>query len=1154
MLKFTKLRLQGFKSFVDPIELAIEPGLTGVVGPNGCGKSNLVEALKWVMGETSAKQMRGSAMDDVIFGGSSDRPSRNVAEVVVHMDNAARVAPAMFNDAEELEIVRRIERDKGSNYRVNGQEVRAKDVQLLFADAASGSKSTALVSQGKIGSIISAKPQDRRMLLEEAAGITGLHSRRHEAELRLRGAETNLSRLDDILVTLESQLQSLKKQSRQATRYRNISDLINKAEAMLYHVRWIKAQEELNTNQEKLKGSQSIVAGLTANVANTTTQQLEAAEGVPELRTIEAEVAAKLQRFTLAREGLDEEANRIETTRLDRIHRLEQVKHDIARERDLAEDAAQAARKLGAEKTKIDGEREGEDEALTESERALEEASKAVAEIEAKLTSVGDRINEQDSERAGLNHAKTELTTRLERLSERFEDLSRQKSEVENEADEESGLSSVIEALGEKESARENANARLEGAESAAVAASEETDRARHALSDARVALSRIEAEEEALSQILEHEEADMWPPLMDAVSVDAGYEAALGAALGEDLNAPADEAAPVHWSVMGALEGAHPLPHECSALNRFVRAPEALSRRLSQIGVIDDDETGARLAPLLKQGQRIVSKSGALWRWDGYTVTTGAKTAATGRLEQLGRLRDVRASIKGVRENVAGVEAQAKSANDRVGKSKIAERDARIALKDSEEDAQRLRDSVAAIKSAVSERNSRLEGITQSVSAVEHDLGEARKQMSDTEQRLASMPDTEALRELVATMRSDLTGKRDTQIECQGVHGGHQRVAEERKRRLADIERELLSWSERKEGAEERIMHLEDRTREVQAELEELAKKPDEIKAKREELMVLIEESEGARKIAADQLAVAEQKLNHANKLLRESEAELAKSREDRVRIEGVVEQNRQGCDSIIERVRERLDCAPEDLPELAELKEGADLPELEQVERRVERLSRERDTMGPVNLRAEEEAREMGEQIEGLETERSDLVQAIEKLRRGINELNREGRERLLTSFHEVDKHFQELFQRLFGGGKAHLKLIEADDPLESGLEIMASPPGKRMQVLSLLSGGEQAMTATALLFAVFMTNPAPICVLDEVDAPLDDANVDRFCTLLEEMAEGGTTRFLIITHHRMTMARMDRLFGVTMGERGVSQLVSVDLEGAVELRESA
>ena len=388
MLKFTKLRLQGFKSFVDPIELAIEPGLTGVVGPNGCGKSNLVEALKWVMGETSAKQMRGSAMDDVIFGGSSDRPSRNVAEVVVHMDNAARVAPAMFNDAEELEIVRRIERDKGSNYRVNGQEVRAKDVQLLFADAASGSKSTALVSQGKIGSIISAKPQDRRMLLEEAAGITGLHSRRHEAELRLRGAETNLSRLDDILVTLESQLQSLKKQSRQATRYRNISDLINKAEAMLYHVRWIKAQEELNTNQEKLKGSQSIVAGLTANVANTTTQQLEAAEGVPELRTIEAEVAAKLQRFTLAREGLDEEANRIETTRLDRIHRLEQVKHDIARERDLAEDAAQAARKLGAEKTKIDGEREGEDEALTESERALEEASKAVAEIEAKLTSV----------------------------------------------------------------------------------------------------------------------------------------------------------------------------------------------------------------------------------------------------------------------------------------------------------------------------------------------------------------------------------------------------------------------------------------------------------------------------------------------------------------------------------------------------------------------------------------------------------------------------------------------------------------------------------------------------------------------------------------------------------------------------------------------
>lgn len=1154
MLKFTKLRLQGFKSFVDSTELSIAPGLTGVVGPNGCGKSNLVEALKWVMGETSAKQMRGSAMDDVIFGGSSDRPSRNVAEVVVHMDNTARGAPAIFNDSDELEIVRRIEREQGSNYRVNGQDVRAKDVQLLFADAASGARSTALVSQGKIGSIISAKPQDRRMLLEEAAGITGLHSRRHEAELRLRGAETNLSRLDDILVTLESQLQSLKKQSRQATRYRNISDLINKAEAMLYHVRWIKAQIEMSENEEKLKGSQSVVAGLTGNVASATTAQTEAAEGVPELRTQEAEAAAKLQRFTLAREGLDEEANRIEATRLDRIHRLEQVRHDITRERELAEDAAQAARTLGAEQTKIQSERQGEDEALSSSELALDEASAAVSEIENKLTSLGDRINEQDSERAGLTHAKGELSTRLELLSKRFDDLSQQKDEVEREVGEESGLASAIENLSEKKSDRENANARLEGAESTALAAFEETDRARHALSDARVALSRIEAEEEALAKILEHEESDMWPPLMDAVSVNSGYEAALGAALGEDLNAPANDAAPVHWSTLEALEGPYPLPQGCNSLDGFVQAPKALSRRLSQIGVVDDDETGARLASELKQGQRIVSKSGALWRWDGYTVTTGAKTGATQRLEQLGRLRDVRSGLQGVRANVANVETQAKAANERVEKAKTAERDARIALKDAEDDAQRLRDSVAAIKSAISERNSRLDGVNQSVGTVEHDLDQARRQMNETEQRLSSMPDTEALRHQVSAMRTDLTLKRDTQIECQGIHGGHQRRADERKRRLADIERELLSWRERKEGAEERIMHLEDRTREVQSELEELAKKPDEINTKRAELMGLIEQSEAARKVAADQLAVAEQKLSAANKLLRESEAELANAREDRVRVEGVVEQNRQGCQSITERVRERLDCTPEELPQLAELKEGTELPELEQVERRVERLSRERDTMGPVNLRAEEESREMGEQIEGLETERSDLVQAIEKLRRGINELNREGRERLLTSFHEVDRHFQELFQRLFGGGKAHLKLIEADDPLDSGLEIMASPPGKRMQVLSLLSGGEQAMTATALLFAVFMTNPAPICVLDEVDAPLDDANVDRFCSLLEEIAHSGATRFLIITHHRMTMARMDRLFGVTMGERGVSQLVSVDLEGAVELRESA
>jgi chromosome segregation protein len=346
----------------------------------------------------------------------------------------------------------------------------------------------------------------------------------------------------------------------------------------------------------------------------------------------------------------------------------------------------------------------------------------------------------------------------------------------------------------------------------------------------------------------------------------------------------------------------------------------------------------------------------------------------------------------------------------------------------------------------------------------------------------------------------------------------------------------------------------LTERRQSVSAEMERLAALPQEIAERRRALLDQIQASEEKRIKAADALATAENILAEAEKNLRESEVKLAQARERQIRAEGIVEQANQACTGIVERIRDQLDCAPDDLPEIAELKEDAELPELEGVERRLERLLRERDTMGPVNLRAEQETQEMTEQIETLNSERSDLIEAIEKLRKGISELNREGRQRLLVSFREVDQHFQNLFVRMFGGGTAHLKLTDSDDPLEAGLEIMASPPGKKLQSLSLLSGGEQALTALSLLFGVFLTNPAPICVLDEVDAPLDDANVDRFCSLLSEMAAEGTTRFVVITHHRMTMARMDRLFGVTMSERGVSQLVSVDLQGAEGIRATA
>ena len=1152
MLRFSKLRLTGFKSFVDPTELVIEPGLTGVVGPNGCGKSNLVEALKWVMGETSAKQMRGSAMDDVIFGGTSDRPQRNLAEVVLHLDNSDRIAPAMFNDTDELEVVRKIERERGSSYKVNGKDVRAKDVQLLFADAATGSRSTAMVSQGKIGQIISSKPQDRRMLLEEAAGITGLHSRRHEAELRLRGAENNLSRLDDILITLEGQLASLKKQARQANRYRNLSDHIRKAEALLFHIRWITALNSLESDRDNLKKAQTLVAEFSAIVANCTTKQINAADVVPGLRQSETHAAAQLQRLTLERESLDKEVGRIEAARLDKVHRLEQVSHDIARERNLAEDATGASERLGNEKHEIETTREGEQDAIEKATADLEDSTALVNDLESQHTRLTEKLATDEAERTSLARTVQDLETRIDRLSHRLRELSAQHRHLERDAAQTSGLNDAEQAQTNAEKAVSKAREHLEHTEVQSANTQDTSEEARHHMQEARVSLSRLEAEEQALAKLLETGEPEMWPPMIDAVSVEAGFEAALGAAMGEELDASSDVAAPVHWSALEAFSDTAPLPGGVKALSDVTQAPKALARRLCQIGIVDGMGEGEALMDQLKQGQCLVSRDGALWRWDGYTITEGAKTSATARLEQLNRLKDVRAGLEKSEATFDKAQNQASEAREVADTARDTERAARQALRDKETEHNQTRDQVAAMRAKIAEHNSKLEAVGAAVLTAEHDIEEAQGHKTESSATLADLPDTDLAREEVMKVREDLADKRAVHVEHQGLHSSLKRAAEDRARRLGDINTELLSWTSRSQGAAKRIEDLQQRVVQTRSELDELAKRPDEIKQKRRQLLDLIDASEQKRKTAADQLAVAEGALGEADRDLREGEGELAKAREHRVRIEGAVEQGKQACESIAVRTNETLKCGPDGLAEIAEIENSDEFPDLDVVDRKVDRLIKERDTMGPVNLRAEEEADEMGEQIDTLTNERADLISAIEKLRRGINELNREGRERLLTSFKEVDKHFQELFVRLFGGGQAHLKLIEAEDPLESGLEIMASPPGKRMQVLSLLSGGEQALTATALLFAVFMTNPAPICVLDEVDAPLDDANVDRFCTLLEEIAASGATRFLVITHHRMTMARMERLFGVTMAERGVSQLVSVNLEEAEEIRE--
>jgi chromosome segregation protein len=1152
-VRFTGLRIQGFKSFVDPTAITIEHGLTGIVGPNGCGKSNLVEALSWVMGESSAKRMRGGGMDDVIFGGTSDRPSRNVAEVVLTLDNSDREAPAAFNDNDEITVSRRIERGSGSTYRINGREVRARDVHLLFADAASGNRSGALVRQGQIAEFIEAKPTERRLLLEEAAGITGLHSRRHEAELRLRAAESNLERLDDVIAALEEQLGGLKRQARQASRYRNLSSLIRSAEARLLYRRWqdtVAAAEEARAG---LKALESGVAELTREAAAAAAAETEAAAGLPDLRRQEAEAAARLQRLNLARESLEAEEARLEAARGEIEIRLAQIAEDDARETDRSTDAAAAIARLEEERAALSAERNHEGEAREEAVAELDKAEAEVAEAEAELARLTQRLAVEDAERATLIQRIAAVSERLKRHGEDLDSVRGQRRELEDEARDKESLGSAEAELQQERAALVRARARAEEADAARGRAEEEATTARTALQTALLERDRLAAEEKALAELLAAEPEGEWPPLIDELDVEPGFEAALGAALGDDLIAPQEEGAPVHWRSLPAPADAPGLPDGVASLARFVRAPASLARRLRQIGVVEEPQAGRALQAKLAQGQRLVSRGGALWRWDGFTIADGASTAAAVRLRQ----RNRRAELAGERQ---AADVRFESARDvfearqkRVREAAAGDREAREALRTANLRQEEAHDRFAERSRRAAAAASRLAALTETATRLEAEMAEEEREAAAAQTSLEALGDGADLRRRIAAVSSGLAGLRRALMTRQSAVEMLAGKAEAREARLRTVAEEIASWTSRLDDATRQIEALSHRRREAEAERDGLDARPRAIAEERGALFERIEESEGARREAADRLAEAENRLAGLGRSRKEAEERLSEAREDRVRREAQATQAEQARASLAERIFERLECTPDEIAAIAGLKEGEEPPDGAATERRLERLLRERDNMGPVNLRAESEARELAERIESMQADREDLVAAIARLRQGISSLNREGRQRLLAAFEEVSKHFGEVFQRLFSGGKARLEFIESEDPLQAGLEILASPPGKRPQTLSLLSGGEQALTALSLLFAVFLTNPAPICVLDEVEASLDDANVDRFCSLLEDIAHHGETRFLLISHHRMTMARMDRLYGVTMAERGVSQLVSVDLRRAVALREA-
>ncbi len=1146
-MKFTKLRLIGFKSFVEPSEFIIERGLTGVVGPNGCGKSNLVEALRWVMGENSYKNMRASGMDDVIFSGSGNRPARNTAEVALFLDNSDRTAPAAFNDADEIQVTRRIEREQGSVYRINGKEARAKDVQLLFADASTGARSPSMVGQGRIGELIQAKPQARRQLLEEAAGISGLHSRRHEAELRLRAAETNLERLEDVVSQLESQIESLKRQARQANRFKMLSADIRAREAMLLHIRWVQAKEAEAEATSALNQATSVVAERAQAQMEAAKAQGIASLKLPELREEEAKAAAGLQRLQFARAQLEEDAGRLMRRRDELMRRLAHLADDIRREERLVLENAGILERLSNEEAELEEQLAEAGQMAEEILEAFSAASHVLAESEQALARLTAGRAEASARRNQLERAIRDLADRSQRLAQQSGEAERELQAIE------ARLSSLPDP-GEKAEQVEMAEAGLaermgeiQVLETAVTEARAAEALARRPVEEARQRLAGLETEARTIAKMLAAGATETgFRPVAEDITVSRGLEAALGAALGDDLQSGLDPSAPTYWSGAGEGAGDPPLPEGAEPLSRHVQAPAALARRLAQIGLVPAEQA-LRLMPALKPGQRLVTREGAVYRWDGHVTGADAPGAAALRLAQKNRLAEIDREAEEARDRLSEAEEMQAEAQDAILSVEQALAAAREDVRMANRQVTEARDALAQAERAAGDLMRRRDVISETLSQFSGQMEEIAEAQEEARAELEDQPDLSAIDHRLAEQQMRVATDRGALAEARAAHEGFNRENDMRQRRLLAIRQERASWEARAAGAVDQIERLREREEEAREEMAGLDEAPEEIEEKRRDLMSALSKAEAARRAAADLLVEAESRQREADQQAAKALAELAEARERRGRAEERLVSARERREETEARIRTVLSAPPHEAIRFTGLAPGQELPDAREVERELERLKIERERLGAVNLRAEEESRELSDKLNALIRERDDVIDAIKKLRAAIQSLNREGRERLIAAFDVVNAQFQRLFTHLFGGGTAELQLIESEDPLEAGLEILARPPGKKPQTMTLLSGGEQALTAMALIFAVFLTNPAPICVLDEVDAPLDDHNVERYCNLMDEMAASTETRFIVITHNPITMARMNRLFGVTMAEQGVSQLVSVDLQTA-------
>lgn len=1150
-MRFARLRLAGFKSFVEPAELIIRDGLTGIVGPNGCGKSNLLEAIRWVMGESSPKSLRvasgGDGMDAVIFAGTARRPARDVAEIALTLENHRRSAPPRFNEHETIQVSRTIWRGEGSSYAINGREVRQKDVQLLFADAATGAQSPALVGQGRVAAIIAARPSERRLLLEEAAGISGLAVRRKEAETRLRATDANLVRLEDSLQEKQGRIATLRRQARSAQRYRELSSRIRSVEGALLRLQWDAARHDLAVHEAALADAETKLAEAVKAAEAAAREQALAAVELPSRRQSRADADARMHDLRSARAALVAERNALAQRITDLETNLRTTQADANRTEAQARDSTEVRARLVAERVAA-AERlataeadinPGSEAVVLAEQRATEaERSLAVA-MEAHATLVADARSARTAAEAARQ--------RVNRIGNEIARLSAERQRLDADA----ANARLRDDMNAVETALEAQLAELGRAQEAIVAAEQDfqaaasaRETAEQTLSDARSRLQSLEAEAAALERM--RARGQKRPLVRVPVEVQTGYEAALAAALGDDINAAVGGSAPggqPAWRGNRGAEGDPALPPGVLALRKFVKIPQELVRSLAQVGVIDMTPSPAMIDGLYP-GQRLVNREGWLWRWDGFELPPGGQALMVAEeLSQDNRRHELAALMEEPRASVVAAEAQLTDLRARLRSAQEAERQARARRAMAERTRDQLSARLQELQATDARHVAKYAALDASLERLTTEMADARGEAERAEAQVAALPDPAVAAERLSRAQAGAQDARAALAGARSTLATTQQMLSAAKSRIEAIDRENDAWMKRDADAAAALVILRERMDRLCSDHAQLMAEPDILDDQLAALEREIAIAEAACTEAAQAVSVAEAALSDLEGRARAAQAVVADGRERRAMLEAHVSQAQSRMGQFRQEALQRFGCQPQQL-------ETADGVEGSVLEQQLSRLNSERERIGIVNLRADIELKELEAELVVRAAEREDLLTAIARLRGSIGALNREGRTRLMQAYVTVDRNFRELFVNLFGGGTAELQLIESDDPLHAGLEVRAQPPGKKLQSLSLLSGGEQALTACALIFALFLTNPAPICVLDEVDAPLDDANVERFVRLLEHMVSSTETRFLIVTHNPITMSRMDQLYGVTMGEPGVSQLVSVELADASAL----